>query len=223
MMLTHKNWQSKIRFEENIVNTIIFENKKHFRDIIFDLKNKLMTETGNFSLVHSIGELSFAKNVDIIESIFSLDINNKKITTKLLQELEAIALENYEYTSWLKNELIKFFSVTATESMYDLDYELDLSLASILKLANFKMSYNDKDLVDLFLTYCKVMNDIAKIKLIVVINIHLYFTPEELEEIYKYLLLNKINILNIQQRSEEKYVKNINEKILIFDVDYCEL
>ena len=69
-----------------------------------------------------------------------------------------------------------------------------------------------------------VIRDRAKFKLIIILNSRIYFSEQELIEIYKFSINNKINILNIEYSLENKYSKLSDlEKIIIFDKDCCEL
>lgn len=40
MKIINKNWQRKIEIEDNIIYTLVFENKKYYRENIIELINQ---------------------------------------------------------------------------------------------------------------------------------------------------------------------------------------
>lgn len=223
MKLVNKNWHRQLIFEENIVNTIIFENKLQFRNTILEITNQLENNIGNFIFSKDNKIVDFNKNVDVIFNVFDLELNSKKVITKILHNIQDIAVENYEETQKIKSQLVAYFNELLMESKYDIDFEQDIDTVALLKLANFKICYEANDLIEKFLMYIKTATELGDYKLIIVLNMRTYFTEEELEEIYKFIALNKLFVINIEHLTNNNHKKLSYEQFLIFDNDYCEI
>ena len=76
MKIINKNWQRKIEIEDNIIYTLVFENKKYYRENIIELVNQHKSNEGSYILSNDNKEISFDKNSYIITDIFNIDINN---------------------------------------------------------------------------------------------------------------------------------------------------
>ena len=48
MKIINKNWQRKIEIEENTIYTLVFENKKYYRENIKELISQYKGNEGNF-------------------------------------------------------------------------------------------------------------------------------------------------------------------------------
>lgn len=224
MKLLNKNWQQTIEIKENIINIIIIENQLYFRQITLELIEQLADKNNTFSLIKDGKTLNFTKNCTVIFDTFNLEINNKKIINAILTNLQKIAQENYEETLKIKHNLNQYFNDLSCQSEYNLKFDDEPDILNILKIANFKIDIDNENFLEKFLTYLKTLSHIANFKLIIILNSRIYFSEQELMEIYKFSINNKINILNIEYSLENKYSKLSDfEKIIIFDKDCCEL
>ena len=48
MKIINKNWHRKIEIKENTIYTLVFENKKYYRESIIELINQHKGDEGNF-------------------------------------------------------------------------------------------------------------------------------------------------------------------------------
>lgn len=225
MKFTNRNFEKIIEISEDKVNTIIVEDKIHYRNFIEELIRQNLGYSGNFIVSQNGKEINFETNLHIITDIFNLKPNNKKVTQKILTSLYKIACENYSKTEELKYNLINYMLDITYESELDITFEDNIDVMSILKIGNFQINNDEGGLVDKLLVYLKTMFTLADYKLLIIVNLRNYFTNNELENIYEYVLLNKIKILNIEyfNFNNNTVDKVKNEQLHIFDKDYCEL
>ena len=108
MKIINKNWQRKIEVEDNIIYTLVFENKKYYRENIIELINQHKGNEGSYILSNDNKEISFDKNSYIITDIFNIDINNKKAQ---LEQLD-IKLNDFE-------KITKFESCVSFKQYYE--------------------------------------------------------------------------------------------------------
>ena len=73
-----------MEIEDNIIYTVVFENKKYYRENIIELINQHKGLNGSYILSRDNKEIPFDKNSYIITDIFNIDINSKKVLTLTL-------------------------------------------------------------------------------------------------------------------------------------------
>ena len=76
-------------------------------------------------------------------------------------------------------------------------------------------------IIDTVFSLIDVVEYLLVAKLLIFVNLKLYLSDDELNEIYKYAMYKKVNILLIETGEEKEPIKN--EKILFVDSDYDEI
>ena len=88
MKIINREWHRQIELKENVIHTLILENKVYYREIILELLRQHKGLEGNFILSEKNKEISFDKHSYFISDLFNIDINNKKILTKVYATLQ---------------------------------------------------------------------------------------------------------------------------------------
>jgi len=224
MKINNKNWQRKIEIEENTIYTLVFENKKYYRENIKELISQHKGNEGNFIYSNANKEISFEKSSYIITDIFNIEINSKKILMKiynsLLKQIIDDTVEYNELTTYIR----AYFEKLIFNSPFEVEQGEEIDINSLLKLGDFRIHVEDDDIVEKFIKFLKVLVQLCGINIIFIVGLHNVFTDEEIKEIYKGACVNKISIINIEYQqfdnlSDENYI----EKVYIFDRDNCEI
>lgn len=224
MKIINKNWQRKIEIEDNIIYTLVFENKKYYRENIIELINQHKGKEGSFILSNDNKEISFDKNSYIITDIFNIDINNKKVLSKIYSSLLKEIVEDISSYNKLSTNIRVYFEKLIFNSSLEIDQGEEIDMSSLLKLGDFKIHVENDDILEKFVKFLKVLSELCGYKIIFVVGLHTVFTQEEIIEIYKEVCLNKINIINIEyQQFNNLSNENYKEIVYIFDEDNCEL
>ena len=224
MKIINKNWQRKIEIEENTIYTLVFENKKYYRENIKELISQHKGNEGNYIYSNDNKEISFEKSSYIITDIFNIEINSKKILTKIYNSLlKQIIDDTVEYNE-LTTHIRAYFEKLIFNSSFEVEQGEEIDINSLLKLGDFRIHVEDDDIIEKFIEFLKVLVQLCGINIIFIVGLHNIFTDEEIKEIYKEVCVNKINIINIEYRqfdnlSDENYI----EKVYIFDKDNCEI
>ena len=224
MRIINKNWQRKIEIEENTIYTLVFENKKYYRENIMELISQHKGIEGNFIYSNDNKEILFEKSSYIITDIFNIEINSKKILTKIYNSLlKQIIDDTVEYNE-LTTHIRAYFEKLIFNSSFEIEQGEEIDINSILKLGDFRIHVEDDDIVEKFIKFLKVLVQLCGINIIFIVGLHNVFTDEEIEAIYKEVCVNKISIINIENQqfdmlSNENYI----EKVYIFDRDNCEI
>ena len=224
MKIINKNWQRKIEIEDNIIYTLVFENKKYYRENIIELINQHKGNEGSYIFSNDNKEISFEKNSYIITDIFSIDINNKKVLTKIYSSLLKELVEDISSYNELSTNIRVYFEKLIFNSSLEIEQGEEIDMSSLLKLGDFKIHVENDDILEKFVKFLKVLSELCGYKIIFVVGLHTVFTQEEIIEIYKEVCLNKINIINIEyQQSNNLSNENYKEIVYIFDKDNCEI
>ena len=224
MKIINNNWQRQIVLEDNLIYTIVFENKKYYRESILELIRQHKGYEGNFILSNNNKEVSFDKNSYFISDLFNIDINNKKIITKIYGELLKVVTDDIAEYNKITSYIREYFETLVFNNNLDLEYNDEIEANSLLKLGDFKIQFEESDYLEKLIKFLKVLVELCNIKIIFVVGLCRVFSVEEVEKIYKEVCLNKINIINIE--SEYQNIKKsdcYNELVYIFDQDNCEI
>ena len=107
MKIINREWQRQIELEENVIHTLILENKVYYREIILELLRQHKGLEGNFILSEKNKEISFDKHSYFISDLFNMDINSKKVLSKvyttLQKQIEEDIAEYNQLISFIKN------------------------------------------------------------------------------------------------------------------------
>ena len=224
MKIINKNWQRKIEIEDNIIYTLVFENKKYYRENIIELINQHKGNEGSFILSNDNKEISFDKKSYIITDIFNIDINNKKVLSKIYSSLLKEIVEDISSYNELSTNIRVYFEKLIFNSFLEIEQGEEIDMCSLLKLGDFKIHVEQDDVLEKFIKFLKVLTELCCCKIIFVVGLHNVFTQDEIIEIYKEVCLNKINIINIEyQQFNNLSTKNYREIVYIFDKDNCEI
>ena len=224
MKIVNKNWQRKIEIEENTIHTLVFENKRYYRENIIELINQHKGNEGSFIISKNSKEIEFAKDSHIITDIFSIDINSKKVLTKVYSSLLKLVVEDVSRYNELSTNIKVYFEKLIFDSSLEIEQGEEIDMTSLLKLGDFKIHVDNDDILEKFIKFLKVLTELCNCKIIFVVGLHNVFTIDEIKEVYKEVCLNKINIINIEYQKFEKISnENYNEIVYIFDKDNCEI
>ena len=224
MKIINKNWQRKIEIEENTIYTLVFENKRYYRENIIELINQHKGNEGSFIISKNSKEIEFDKDSYIITDIFSIDINSKKVLTKVYSSLLKLLIEDVSRYNELSTNIKVYFEKLIFDSSLEIEQGEEIDMTSLLKLGDFKIHVDNDDILDKFIKFLKVLTELCSCKIIFVVGLHNVFTIDEIKEVYKEVCVNKINIINIEYEQFENISnENYKEIVYIFDKDNCEI
>ena len=148
MKIINKNWQRKIEIEDNIIYTLVFENKKYYRENIIELINQHKGNEGSYILSNDNKEISFDKNSYIITDIFNIDINNKKVLTKIYSSLLKEIVEDISSYNELTTNIRVYFEKLIFNSSLEIEQGEEIDMSSLLKLGDFKIHVENDDILE---------------------------------------------------------------------------
>lgn len=203
---------------ENEVNVIVVESPEILSQMICGLKKQISGEPGQFVLSEN-DICRIDKFVEIIVDPWAIDFNSKRIKTKLLQLIKEEAEEGlYDKYLETKGMLCQYAENILDKMSYSISYDMNFDTMALVKFLDFKINMQTEKLIDAIIEYIKLLNNLCKIEIVVLVNIKAYLTSEELFFLYKESMYQKIHLILIESVMAEKMDC---EKIVIIDADKC--
>lgn len=92
-----------------------------------------------------------------------------------------------------KQELISYFDNVISTVPYNLKYNFDTDLSSLMKSLSVEIDDDSDSLLEKMMQYINLMNQICGVNIFVIPNLKVYFSTEEIIQLYeftiKYILL----------------------------------
>lgn len=220
MMLHFEYLKNEIVFDDGFIQLLAIENKELFRNTLLAFEHDDTKSLFVFS-ENSI-PIEFSKLGYFILNPPVVDLQNKRLTSKINSFLCDAANNDFQQElAQLKSELMNFAEKLGAFCEFDIEWCDDIDALSVIKLFQFRINSNSQAPAELFVTYILLLNRYLKINFFIVANLHMYFSENELEEIYESLLLRHINLLAIEPSKPESV--QACEKIHIVDADLCDI
>lgn len=215
-----------------IDNSIILENGKI---MVLEIENKQLL----FRLIKNFTDLG---NGDFIDEIKTFDNDNKEInisnkilvlsdffnfnldTKKYLNQINKIIIDNIKDSGdntllILYQKLLHKYNKVIKETELPIVINNEVNVESLVKMIKLKLNLSD-NLLDNLLSLIDLEKIAKTNEFLVLVNLKLYLTEKELEELYKYAIYNEVKLMLIDSKSYG--CKTIFENKLIIDNNLVE-
>lgn len=221
MRLAHKELEKQLVFEDGKAIEWIIESPASFFKYISELYECIQGNDAKFILSDEDKVLDFKKYAELITNPFQIDFNDRQIQKKLYTQLQELAVgsEFYLHTQELKSLIQKYFFDLEYASGYDLEMADEIDLSAVFKAVGIQLDCeNAETLVERIEAYIKIMAELMKKKLIILVNIRCYLTNEQIDQLAESCMYNEIALLlieNVQRDFSDK------RNYCIIDQDEC--
>lgn len=221
MRLINPNWNRQITLEENKVPIIVVENKYMFRDILLDLRNQIEGKDGYLLFDDLKDTIKISKHIELILDYIHIDLNDKKILTKLYNNLKIKAIEEYQEYSSIVDKVSEYIQTLISDEELELVQLKNIEPIDLFKGVSLEIEDNNLTEMERLIEYIVLMENIVGIKVFILVNLKLFFSENEINLFYDTLINKKIQFVLI----ESSAIKSINsrEKLYIYDEDCCEI
>lgn len=210
----------EIDFGEYDVNVLIIESQRVFRDFVQDLQYLYDGENTSLLFTDNYEECRLSNYAQFIRYMNDIDFENKKILSKVQQELHKIAIEEkYIKTSELTSIVETYIQDIVDISNFDLVHDI-FDIDIILKSLHIRLNVDDMNFLEKICKYMDFTTNIFMTDIFIFVNLKTYLEKEELLELYNYCKYNKISLLLCENTTREKLDR---EKIIILDKDLCQI
>lgn len=219
--LAYPLFEGVIEFKENIVNVLILESPKCFREFIYEMRELINKSYSKICVSDDYEQINVDKIFHVVFSLEHLEINSKKILGKIISDLKTYAYSDsmYEKTMNIISQMCNYMEDLLQCSDIDLAYD-DMEIDACLKEMNIKIEVDSKDFLQLLCDYVDVVSEVFNLKIFVFFHLKSYLEEEEIVGFYKHCHYRKIKLLIC----ENTFKKKLNfEKLTIIDEDLCQI
>jgi len=221
MKLTHTELEKQLVFETGKAVEWIIESPASFSKYVRDLYEIMQDNEGKFTLSDEDEIIDFQKYAELIIDPFLLDFHNRQIQKKLYAELQKLAVgsEFYLQTQELKSQIQKYFIDLEYASGYDLEIADEIDLPAIFKAVGIQLDGgNEETLFERIAIYIKIMAELLKKKLVILVNSRSYLTSDQIDQIAELCMYSEVALLLIENVQRD-FSKKRN--YCIIDCDEC--
>ena len=221
MKLTHTELEKQLVFETGKAVEWIIESPASFSKYVRDLYEIMQDNEGKFTLSDEDEIIDFQKYAELIIDPFLLDFHNRQIQKKLYVELQKLAVgsEFYLQTQELKSQIQKYFIDLEYASGYDLEIADEIDLRAIFKAVGIQLGGgNEETLFERIAIYIKIMAELLKKKLVILVNSRSYLTSDQIDQIAELCMYSEVALLLIENVQRD-FSKKRN--YCIIDCDEC--
>ena len=199
-------------------NVVIVENPETMRNLIQNLVVALDEDNDDWIFSEHDKILKKKSCLDIVFSLFTLDLNSKKIQKAIVDRLYDVAMNEVYY-----DESTKLLG-KIEQYLYKLEWEVDFNVSISLKDFHdvIKVGVSGIMLPDTpyekIVEYIKLSSRLLKTRIIVLIGVQGYFNKEEWRTIETTAIYENIYLICLENK---KWMERQNE--IIFDYDNCRV
>lgn len=219
MKLVNAEYGLDIDFKENEVYVVIIEHPIILSEIIDEIYRQSNGGDGNFVISENDKLLTFNKEIALILEPFTINCNDKRILTRLYQELKTQVDEYMSEETMNLNSIIYDYLDKATLKVpYLTTYKLDFDIAGLFKLLDVELECIEESLFEKIINYVKAITQLCGFKYVIFLNLKNFLTINELKSLYEFAFYNKISLILLES-SLHTIVQG--EKTCIIDKDRC--
>lgn len=201
MMLNINYIDNSLNIDDSSILSVEIENKKYFYRFIKDLNN-ISNGIGNDDIIIYEGdkEINLTNKIKILVNYFDLELNSKKVSNDIVKYINDSIDEEIKFKLLQEIlKIIKLYKNVLNEFDMPLVIDENLSVESVTK--NLKICLDEKsELLENLLLLIDLERTIKCNELLVFVNLKQYLSNEELHELYKYSLYNKIKIMLVDSQ-----------------------
>lgn len=219
MKVLYSDLGIKIEITENEVYSIVLENPDDMKKFVEELWNQSNGDDGKIIVSDNEKIVRFDKVCDVVLDPFSINLNSRKIINKLYADMEIMGNERPEEMGDINSRVVNLIDIFTTSLGYcNVEYNLDFKWTDIFKIYNLRFADNYENLVEKISYYIKIISEMTESKVLFLVNMKSFFSKDELENIYRTAMYNKIGLVMVDS---QRNVDIESEKVYIVDKDHC--
>lgn len=228
MIIRLSNFENDIVISDEYVRVLEIEDKALFVKIVQSINSLCYNQDSNeyILLLDGIKELDFAKDVYFIFDLLNIDFNDRKILNKLYSNIKSNIYLDDELRQALEkyySEVFNLIDSTLLELPFEFNYKAELVVEDLLKLYGIKIIDQGQSFMDKVLYLIDLISMLDLCKILIFCNIKSFFTEKQIEEIYKHIIHNQLNVLLLEGSSTDQILKYERKNRIDMDFDDYEI
>lgn len=220
MKLSERELGLEIELKENVTSVIVLEDITLRLPLIEELYLQLLGKEGNWLLSEKEKNYDLSKKIELILEPFSLQLNNKKMKTKLYQDMKSISDDCFGLQGLeLHSRICGYLENLIDKVSYPIKYKGEWNVLELFKMYDVELEDAYEDICEKLFHYIELMNQVCGIQIFIIVNLKQYLTENQLIELYKLAGYSKIQLVLIEFGMHNKKIEG--EEIYILDKDDC--
>lgn len=203
------------------VSTLVIEDKRQFRHLLYDLVAQSNGEAGLWVLGEDGKCLNLENQLYVIRDPLNTNINSREILTKLQNQLIKTGNDFMQEIFDINQKIQNFYYSLENEYPYDIIHKQELSVQELVKMGGFNFYIeNTGELIDL-VSYIEVVQEFINPNLFVLVNLHAVTNVDERGILFKTLVEKKFPVLCLESSLDSiEFDKNVEVRYIL-DKDFC--
>jgi hypothetical protein len=202
------------------IATLIVHNNLFFRRVVEDMLDiYTKREDNNRTVIYNSDHnpLNFAKDTLVITDIYSYDLANRTITAALYKNIQDNSDIDIAKLAQIEADILDVLSAINTNSSQSINYQTDISINDIMKMAHVGLEANEKNnYLDKLYGIIDSAQQLLSKRLVILINQRQLLSHCELQALLQYAQNNHFSVLFIEKNCKDKLNE---ENILVIDDD----
>lgn len=191
-----------------------------YRNLIHELLIQSQSGSGDFYLSDNGEELDISHAITIITDLFSVDSNDRKIISRLIQQISKEYAGTQAFYDVL-HALNTFGCSVCNNSVFPLVFNDAVQVSEVAKLLAFHIDEQCGSLIDEFLQYCNLSMQILKKQLFVTVGMKDIINSEEYTNVIESACYQHIPLIMIERHMHDGM--DDPNYLTIIDHDMCIL
>lgn len=219
MNLVNAEYGIDINLSDEYISELLIENPDSFTMIVSQLCQGCDGKECEWILSENDKVLRLEKTCDFVVNPLQIDLNNKKIQSRLYSEMQemcnGLISEKNEINYIIACHLEKVINRLPYEYVA---YDMEFDWINLFKLVNVRIEADNSTLLESLVEYIRVLSFLCQIKAVVFLNLRSYLDTKSITELQKMAMYYKISILLVESCEREKIP---DSKTVIIDKDNC--
>lgn len=200
------------------INCLVIESPGLYREVVQNLLTSIDEDNEEWIFSNNEKILKKATLLDVIDSIFCIDFDSRKIQGAIIEQAYRIAIDerHFEKTRRLVSDIEAY--------MYELDWELEyetkvneIDMKNIIRLGIGGIDKKE-NLVERLDDYIKISSRVLHNKVLVLFGMSGWFDIDELKQIQKTAMYEEMYLLCIENRDVF-----VGENKIVIDFGGCRV
>lgn len=221
MKLAYSTLQNIIEIKGDTIHSIVVENPKYYYNMVKDFMDQMEGKEGGWTVSENDKPLAINKSVEVLFDFISINVNQKTLIAKIVNEMERIANkeENINGTMQLLSDIERF--VLYLNEDFDLSINCDkLTISQLLKSIGISVSVETDDLIEILYSYMQLVRQFIGDKLFVFVNLRSFVSQKQFSDFAMTIIGHSYQVIFLENKEYDKIAK---ESRLIIDQDLCEI
>lgn len=221
MKLMHPLLTCPIELGQGWVPVLAVESPQLFRQWVFEWSGQSQGEAGTWVLSHQDEVLDCGQHLLMIDQYVHLSLEDRKLLNRFQALVQSVLWGELEEESMaLQQHIQSYLSRLTTQIPVPVGYGEGDAVWPLLKTMKFQPVLDGVSPLERLTQYLELYHRLMPQPCVLLVGLHLYFSPQELEQFYQMALYEQWNLLVVEPYQSPPLSQ---ERWHVIDGDFCEL